>query len=163
MEIDVATRAEFWSRVDLQGPTMPHMTTRCWVWRTKSRRYAYTKVDRRSFGAHRVALAMDGRIDLTDTTLVTRHDCDNKRCVRPDHLRPGTVEDNARDYQARRATTAKRRVLAALGPVPAKASDIAELAQVAPSYVREVLNWLHYEGRARLIPRGGYHFWQSVN
>ena len=40
--------------------------------------------------------------DNFDADKVTRHKCDTPACIRPDHLEPGTVADNARDMKNRK-------------------------------------------------------------
>ncbi|MBC2655511.1 HNH endonuclease [Pseudomonas sp. MSSRFD41] len=47
---------------------------------------------------HRVVYAKANNLDIKDLDgLVIRHRCDNTRCIRPDHLIPGTDADNKRD------------------------------------------------------------------
>lgn len=48
--------------------------------------------------AHRYALQSQG-VDIEGH--VVRHDCDNPPCVRPTHLRIGTMQDNSDDRTAR--------------------------------------------------------------
>ncbi|QCB93317.1 HNH endonuclease [Cellulomonas shaoxiangyii] len=58
----------------------------------------------RTRGAHRVAYELTHG-PIPDGLLV-RHACDNRRCVKPEHLSVGTYADNARDCteRARKAT-----------------------------------------------------------
>lgn len=70
----------------------------CWDWSGATARNGYgvfqLGVGRREY-AHRVAFQMfTGPIACG---LVVRHRCDNRRCVRPDHLEVGTAKDNVRD------------------------------------------------------------------
>lgn len=84
----------FWSHVDRSGE--------CWLWTARRSRqgYGHFQVDGCPRQAHRVAFwltyghAPDG--------LVVRHTCDERACVRPDHLVLGTQADNCRDAVERR-------------------------------------------------------------
>lgn len=82
----------------------------CWEWKGRTDRYGYglswessalTGVSRRGrrTGAHRVAwMLFRGPIP---NGLWVLHRCDNRRCVRPDHLFLGTVQDNNADRKAK--------------------------------------------------------------
>lgn len=73
----------------------------CWLWRDgKPDKVTYpsfwlgSRPDRKMIRPHRLVLIAKGH-DMEG--LVGRHKCDNKRCVNPDHLIPGTHLDNHRD------------------------------------------------------------------
>jgi hypothetical protein len=92
----------FWEKVDKNGPTMPHMTTSCWMWSASKdgSGYGWIGLGNGSLGkAHRVSFEihygplMEGECAL--------HHCDNPPCVRPDHLFKGTQKDNADDREAK--------------------------------------------------------------
>ena len=52
--------------------------------------------------AHRVAWAKaNGKTMAEIKGVFIRHKCDNPRCVNPEHLEPGTVQDNQRDMVER--------------------------------------------------------------
>lgn len=90
----------FWPKVNKNGPTMPHMTTPCWVWTgAYLRGYGEFKLAGRRHLAHRVAWEMaNGPIP---DGLWVLHKCDNPPCVREDHLFLGTVMDNVADMDAK--------------------------------------------------------------
>lgn len=52
--------------------------------------------------SHRLAYCKHKAIDLSEIDgLIIRHDCDNPRCVNPEHMQTGTRTDNARDKVSR--------------------------------------------------------------
>lgn len=95
--LDRGVEARFWEKVERGGPTAPHMDTPCWIWTAGTGGHGYGNFDGTT--AHRVSFVMSGA-NLPDRLHVL-HRCDNKRCVRPDHLYAGTPSDNARDREAR--------------------------------------------------------------
>lgn len=68
----------------------------CWEWTgSKTRGYGRLKIKGRKFSAHRVSYEIfKGPIPKD---LVVMHSCNNKSCVRPDHLSVGTPIQNSRD------------------------------------------------------------------
>lgn len=56
--------------------------------------------------AHRAALILSG-VDVPDDALVC-HTCDNRSCVRPDHLYVGDWSSNNRDTVARNPAVRRR-------------------------------------------------------
>lgn len=88
-------QASFWSRVNKDGPTQPHMTTPCWEWTATRHNAGYGQfaVDRKIVLAHRFAMGSPDGCVL--------HHCDNRLCCRPEHLYIGDRTQNAADRTAR--------------------------------------------------------------
>lgn len=92
-ESDGAYAEHFWARV--------LKTDGCWEWQAgcSSGGYGTYAVKRWPHRAHRVSYALTyGPIP---PGMLVCHHCDNKRCVRPDHLFLGTTLDNVRDKLAK--------------------------------------------------------------
>lgn len=79
----------------------------CWIWTGKSTSTGYPKISfdgKRERVSRRIGYQYHDLARLeaeAGTRLVMRHMCDRPRCVRPEHLLPGTYRENTRDAMKR--------------------------------------------------------------
>lgn len=101
LQVRQTDSSRFWSKVNKDGPTQPHMDTPCWVWMgaPATGGYGRATLDKRETKAHRVAYEIaNGAIP---PELLVCHACDYPPCVRPDHLWAGTTQQNTADMVAK--------------------------------------------------------------
>lgn len=91
---------DFWSYVNKNGPIPAHCPERgsCWVWLKsclKSGGYGQFNINGDMWRAHVLSYVLT-RGDIPDGIWICHH-CDNPKCVNPDHLFPGTPQDDMTD------------------------------------------------------------------
>lgn len=101
MTVGVDVRADFWSRVDKNGPIVRTELGPCWIWKASAKRNGYGsfRMNKQSVSAHVASLILAG-IDIPPGHCAL-HRCDMPCCVNPAHLFVGTKSDNARDMYAK--------------------------------------------------------------
>lgn len=86
----VTDEERFWSLVNRRG------TEDCWEWQggVGTHGYGRATLNGKRMTTHRLAWTL---AHGHEPQLQILHSCDNKRCVNPQHLREGTLQDNSRD------------------------------------------------------------------
>lgn len=88
----------FWAKVDTEGE--------CWNWTAgvfHDGYPAFQAESKKTYRGHRWLWTQEN--GPIPEGLVVRHKCDNRRCVRMDHLELGTPNDNVRDRETRNRTS----------------------------------------------------------
>jgi len=77
-------------------------TDSCWLWigYIGKRGYGDFRINKKTYRAHRVSYVIN--IGPIPDNLCVLHKCDNRRCIRPDHLWLGTVLDNQKDMSQKK-------------------------------------------------------------
>ena len=101
----VPLEERFWPKVNKNGPVPKHCPElgKCWIWTAARYPAGYglfvPKKGESPEGAHRIAYRLT--VGEIPEGIQVCHRCDNRPCVRPDHLFLGTAKDNAEDRQAK--------------------------------------------------------------
>jgi hypothetical protein len=96
----------FWAKVEKNGPTIRGELGPCWIWTglTTSGGYGVIGLNRTTARTHRLSWEIHyGPIPRTSRPhdACVLHRCDNRTCVRPEHLFIGTQGDNMLDMYAK--------------------------------------------------------------
>lgn len=87
----ISIEQKFWTYVD--------KTSNCWNWNSTVNHSGYGVIREGKMGpqkrAHRIAWELYG--NKIPNNLLVLHRCDNRRCVRREHLFLGTHKDNTKD------------------------------------------------------------------
>ncbi len=143
--------SRFWEQVE--------RTDGCWLWTggLSDKGYGVHHKDGRKIGAHRYSYELHkGPLGKAHAL----HSCDNPKCVNPDHLRPGTHQDNMQDAKERRRFNPRRgsasnkarlteRQVADILVSSESGAEIARQLGVSRSTiyaVRNGQNWRHFNG-----------------
>lgn len=89
------TIKRFYAKIDKSNPNG------CWEWTASKNAsgYGLMYIKGRKYRAHRISCYIHN-LGLKPR-LVVLHTCDNPCCVNPDHLRPGTQQENVQDMIAK--------------------------------------------------------------
>ena len=92
----------FMKRVNKEGTIVTPELGNCWEW-TGRITMGYGSMLKKIWGeglAHRWSYKYHNKLDVLEAECI-RHKCDNRKCVNPLHLEPGTRADNNQDMRER--------------------------------------------------------------
>ena len=111
----------FWEKVDKDsGHRVAGMESDCWLWTAAFNGVGYGKLMTHKIGrssilvdSHRLSWQLAN--GLIPDSLWVLHRCDNRACIRPDHLFLGTVTDNNVDMAEKGRSAARKKTHCANG------------------------------------------------
>ena len=136
--IPVPIEDRFWDKVH-------RIPDGCWIWAASrtSQGYGQVNANRRPTVAHRVAWELSYG-PIPDGLFVCHH-CDNRACVRPDHLFLGTAADNGADMARKGRSMAGDRNPSRLYPDRIKRGEQLPHTKLTEDGVRQIRR-LHATG-----------------
>lgn len=133
-----AVAKRFWGKVNRDGPVVREGLTPCGVFdHVNSTGYGQFNVTHRQpRGAHRIAWELTyGPIPKG---LWVLHRCDNRICVRPDHLWLGTSQDNSRDMVTKGRSGTGDRHVSHTHPASINRGEKHGCARLTEAAIREI-------------------------
>jgi predicted XRE-type DNA-binding protein len=135
----------FWSKVNKNGENG------CWLWMGTMERAGYGSIEiigKRNRTHRHAYIITYGKIE---GDLLVCHKCDNRKCVRPDHLFLGTHKDNSQDAAkklrlARKLTRDNVVQIVQLVRKGGQHREVAKLLKVSKSLITSIMSgkiWSH--------------------
>jgi len=103
MEIKPKDVERFWKKVNKEGPIVYEELGPCWEWAGVKANNGYglfnLRINKKAkqITAHRLSYMIANNLTQWPDGLLACHKCDNKICVRSDHIFLGTPTDNMQD------------------------------------------------------------------
>ncbi len=127
-------------------------TEGCWEWQSTigTGGYGMFWLQGRSRIAHKVSYIIEHSIayDSIPSGIFVCHSCDNRRCVRPDHLWLGTTDDNMADMVAKGRSLKGARNASHIAGGAYQRGELNGRAKLTPEQVIEIRrrSTTHYHG-----------------
>lgn len=139
----------FWSKVNFFGPTpsrWPALPSdrepgNCWIWTAQRQSSGYGRFSLNhhvSIGAHRFAWMWANGCEVPPETPFVCHECDNRACVRPDHLRADTHDGNMAEMVEKKRSARGDRHGVRLHPDRMSCGEAHIISKITESDVREI-------------------------
>lgn len=110
MKPTIPYQQRFWKYVNKLGSLPLHVDglSNCWEWTAHVEKIGYGvfSAEGRAQKAHRVSWKI--HVGEIPPGLFVLHKCDNRKCVRPDHLFVGSQKENMQDAKAKKRTNCPR-------------------------------------------------------